>query len=187
MKKALSKLILNYLLGWKITGNKNLSKDKVKKAVLISAPHTHWFDLFLGLFVKGAIGFKSNFLAKEELFVFPTSLFLKYYGGIPVNRSSKNNLVQYIANLFDKKKEFRISLSPEGTRASVKKFKTGFYYIAKTAKVPIIMITMDYKNKKSFISDPFYPTEDIKKDFEYIEGFFSGVVGKVEKNSFRVD
>ena len=127
------------------------TKDKVKKAVLISAPHTHWLDLFLGLFVKGAIGFKSNFLAKKELFVFPTSLFLKYYGGIPVNRSSKNNFVQYIANLFDKKKEFRISLSPEGTRANVKKFKTGFYYIAKTAKVPIIMITMDYKKKKSYI------------------------------------
>ena len=90
-------------------------------------------------------------------------------------------------NLFDKKKEFRISLSPEGTRASVKQFKTGFYYIAKTAEVPIIMITMDYKNKKSFISKAFYPSEDIKKDFEYIEGFFSGVVGKVEKNSFRVD
>ena len=49
------------------------------------------------------------------------------------------------------------------------------------------MITMDYKNKKSFISDPFYPSEDIKKDFEYIEGFFSAVVGKIEKNSFRID
>ena len=70
---------------------------------------------------------------------------LKYF-------SSKNNLVQHIANLFDKKKEFRISLSPEGTRNGVKKFKTGFYYIAKTAEVPIIMITMDYKNKKSFIA-----------------------------------
>ena len=60
-EKALSKLILTYVLGWKIASNKNLSKDKVKKAVLISAPHTHWFDLFLGLFVKLQLGLSQIF------------------------------------------------------------------------------------------------------------------------------
>ena len=187
MKKILSKLFLLYLVGWKIKGNSNLSRDKIKKAVLISAPHTHWLDLFLGLLVKGSIGFKSNFLAKKELFVFPTSIFLRFWGGIPVDRSSKNNLVQQIVNIFDNKKEFRISLSPEGTRQKVEKFKTGFYFIAKAAKVPIIMITMDYENKTSLISEPFYPTDNKEKDFIQIEKFFSGVVGKIKENSFRID
>ena len=90
-----------------------------------------------------------------------------------------------IAGLFKVNNEFRISLSPEGTRSKVDKFKTGFYYIAKTAKVPIIMITMDYKNRSSLISDPFFTTDDIAKDFNYIEGFFDGVVGKIEEYSFN--
>ena len=187
MKKILSNLFLLYLVGWKIKGNRNLCRDKIKKAVLISAPHTHWLDLFLGLLVKGSIGFKSNFLAKKELFVFPISLFLRFWGGIPVDRSSKNNLVQQIVNIFDNKKEFRISLSPEGTRQKVEKFKTGFYFIAKAAKVPIIMITMDYENKTSLISEPFYPSDNKEKDFIHIEKFFTGVVGKIKENSFRVD
>ena len=88
--------------------------------------------------------------------------------------------------MFSQKKEFRISLSPEGTRKRVDKFKTGFYFIAKEAKVPIIMITMDYENKNSLISEPFYPTENIEKDFIFIENFFSGVVGKIKANSFYI-
>lgn len=186
MIKIISKIVLHWIIGWKITGNINLSKNIIKKAVLISAPHTHWFDFFLGLLLKGSIGFKSNFLAKKELFIFPTSFFLNFCGGIAVNRSSKNNLVQQIVNMFSQKKEFRISLSPEGTRKRVDKFKTGFYFIAKEAKVPIIMITMDYENKNSLISEPFYPTENIEKDFIFIENFFSGVVGKIKANSFYI-
>jgi len=185
MKKNLSRLILFRLFGWEIKGNKDLSKSSVKKVVIISAPHTHWYDFFLGLLIKGSIGFESYFLAKKELFFFPVSSILKFFGGIPVNRSSKSNLVQAIADLFKVNNEFRVSLSPEGTRSKVDKFKTGFYYIAKTAKVPIIMITMDYKNRSSLISDPFFTTDDIVKDFNYIEGFFDGVVGKIEKYSFN--
>ena len=74
-------------------------------------------------------------------------------------------------------------LAPEGTRKKVDTWKTGFYYIAKKANVPIVMITFDFKNKKNWISEPFFPTDDIDSDFEFMRSFFEGVIGKVPKYS----
>tara|TARA_B100001093_G_C26354415_1_gene811707 strand:- start:56 stop:631 length:576 start_codon:yes stop_codon:yes gene_type:complete len=184
MKRRIYNLILNNIFGWEIKGNLTLSKEKIKKAILIAAPHTHWLDLFLGILIRGSIGFKSNFIAKKELFFFPFNILLRLIGGVPVNRSKKNNTVNEIANIFNNKNEFRISLAPEGTRQKVSKFKTGFYYIAKEANVPIIMITMDYSNKQSVISDPFYPKDNFKNDMNFIESFFDGIEGKIKEFSF---
>ena len=96
----------------------------------------------------------------------------------------KNNTVNEIVNIFNQKKEFMLSLAPEGTRQKVRKFKTGFYYIAKEASIPIIMITMDYSKKQSLISDPFYPTENLDDDLNFIESYFDGVEGKIKEFSF---
>lgn len=184
LKRRIYNFILTHFLGWEIKGNSTFSKLKIKKAILIAAPHTHWMDLFLGILIRGSVGFKSSFIGKKELFFFPLSIFLKLIGGIPVNRSKKNNTVNEIVNIFNQRKEFMLSLAPEGTRQKVSKFKTGFYYIAKEAGIPIIMITMDYSNKKSLISDPFYPTKNFKYDLNLIESFFDGVEGKVKEYSF---
>lgn len=184
LKRRIYNFILTHFLGWVIKGSSTFSKLKIKKAILIAAPHTHWMDLFLGILIRGSVGFKSSFIAKKELFFFPLSIFLKLIGGIPVNRSKKNNTVNEIVNIFNQRKEFMLSLAPEGTRQKVSKFKTGFYYIAKEAGIPIIMITMDYSNKQSLISDPFYPTKNFKDDLNFIESFFDGVEGKVKEYSF---
>ena len=184
LKRRIYNFILTHFLGWEIKGNSTFSKLKIKKAILIAAPHTHWMDLFLGILIRGSMGFKSSFIGKKELFFFPLSIFLKLIGGIPVNRSKKNNTVNEIVNIFNQRKEFMLSLAPEGTRQKVSKFKTGFYYIAKEAGIPIIMITMDYSNKQSLISDPFYPTKNFKDDLNFIESFFDGVEGKVKEYSF---
>ena len=87
--------------------------------------------------------------------------------------------------IFNKNSEFRIGLAPEGTRAKVDKLRTGFYHIAKQANVPIIMVTLDYTNKVNTISEPFYPTNDIDKDFIFIESFFKGIKGKIKDRSFN--
>ena len=184
MKNNVYSFILTKIIGWKIKGNLNLSKNKIKKTIIIAAPHTHWLDLFLGILIRGSIGFKSNFIAKKELFFFPLNIFLKHIGGVPVNRSKKNNTVNEIVNIYKNKEEFIISLAPEGTRKKVVKFKTGFYFIAKEANIPIIMITMDYSNKQSLISDPFYPTENLNDDLGFIESYFDGVEGKIKEFSF---
>ena len=76
-----------------------------------------------------------------------------------------------------------LAIAPEGTRKRVKKWKTGFYYIAKQANVPIIMFTLDFENKQNKISEPFYPTDNIEEDFKYMKSFFKGVKGKIHSKS----
>lgn len=174
----LAKFIYFKLLGWKITGNTNFSKDTVKKAVIIALPHTSWHDFYIGLLLRKITNVKTNFVGKKELFTWPFGYYFRAVGGAPLDRTSGQNKVQAIAQLFKGKDEFRLTLAPEGTRKKVEEWKTGFYYIAKEANVPIIMFTLDFQNKVNHISEPFYPTEDSDADFKFMKSFFKGVVGK---------
>ncbi|WP_034058376.1 1-acyl-sn-glycerol-3-phosphate acyltransferase [Lacinutrix jangbogonensis] len=174
----LAKFIYFKLLGWKIVGNTNFSNDTIKKAVIIAVPHTSWHDFYIGVLLRKASGIKTNFVGKKELFKWPLGLYFKSIGGRALDRTPGQNKVEAIAKLFETDGEFRLTLAPEGTRKKVVKWKTGFYYIAKTAKVPIIMFTLDFKNKQNKISEPFYPTDNIEADFEFMHAFYKGVVGK---------
>lgn len=174
----LAKFIYFKLLGWKVVGNVNMSRDTVKKAIIIAVPHTSWHDFYIGVLLRKVLNIKTNFIAKKELFVGPIDWYLKAIGGAPIDRQTKENKVEAIAKLFAQKEEFRMTLAPEGTRKKVDKWKTGFYYIAKEAKVPIIMFTLDFGKKENRISEPFYPTDDMEADFEFMHNFYKGVVGK---------
>jgi 1-acyl-sn-glycerol-3-phosphate acyltransferase len=173
------KFIFCNVLGWKIIGE----TKPVKKCVIIVAPHTHWLDFFIAIPVRRILNLEINFIGKKELFFFPLNYILKYLGGFPVNRNSNSKTVDIIALKFSKKDLFRLALSPEGTRKKVNKWKTGFYYIAKKANVPIVSVSMDAKKKEVVFSKPFYPTNDINKDFELLKKFYEGIVGIVAENS----
>ncbi len=181
--KAIAKFIFFKILGWKIVGNTNFSKDTIKKAVIIAAPHTSWHDFFVGLYLRKITGVKTNFIGKKELFRWPFNYYFKSIGGRSVDRTSGQNKVEAIARLFEGEEEFRLTLAPEGTRKKVNEWKTGFYYIAKAANVPIIMFTLDFKNKQNKISEPFYTTDNAEDDLKKIRAFFDGVVGKVPEYS----
>ena len=179
--KWLSTFIYYKILGWKITGFTDF--DSVKKAIFIAAPHTHWLDFPLGLLVRSTLGVKTNFIGKKSLFKWPYGWLFRALGGAPVEREKNEKQVEAIAKLFDSHEEFRLAMSPEGTRKKVEKWRTGFYYIAKTAEVPIIMFTLDFKNKQNHFSDPFYPSNNTEADFKFIKSFFSGVEGKIPEYS----
>ncbi|MBD3861829.1 1-acyl-sn-glycerol-3-phosphate acyltransferase [Olleya marilimosa] len=178
----LAKLIYFKILGWKVVGNTNFSKDTIKKAVIISAPHTSNIDFIIGILLRKVTQVKTNFIGKQELFTWPFGYYFRAVGGVPVDRKNKENKVQTIAKLFENKDEFRLTLAPEGTRSKVDEWRTGFYYIAKQANVPIIMFTLDFGNKQNTVSEPFYPTDNIEEDFKYMKAFFKDVKGKIEKN-----
>lgn len=177
--RGLFKFIYFKVLGWRLVGNVTMSKDTIKKAVIIGAPHTSWHDFYIGVLMRKVIDIQSNFIAKKELFKWPIKYYFKAIGGEPLDRRPGQNKVEAIARLFERKEEFRLALSPEGTRKKVDEWKTGFYYIAKKANVPIIMFTLDFENKQNKISEPFYPTEDLEADFIYMRSFYEGVKGKV--------
>lgn len=179
----LSKFIYYKLLGWKVVGNINFSKDTVKKAVIIAVPHTSWHDFYIGLLLRKVLGVKTNFIGKKELFVGPVGWYLRAIGGAPINRQNKENKVEAIAKLFRERDEFRMTMAPEGTRKKVEHWRTGFYYIAKAANVPILMFTLDFEHKQNKISEPFYPTDDMEADFKFMKAFYKGVKGKVPEYS----
>ncbi|OEK08407.1 acyltransferase [Flavivirga aquatica] len=179
----LAKLIYYKILGWQVVGNTNISKDTIKKAVIIAVPHTSWHDFYIGILLRKVVNININFIGKKELFVFPLGWFFKALGGSPIDRKSNENKVAAIAKLFEKHDEFRMTIAPEGTRKKVKQWRSGFYYIAKQANVPIIMITFDFENKQNNISEPFYPTNNISKDLEFMHAFFKGVNGKISEYS----
>ncbi|WP_460218770.1 1-acyl-sn-glycerol-3-phosphate acyltransferase [Psychroserpens sp. MEBiC05023] len=174
----LARFIYFKLWGWNITGNTNFSKDTIKKAVIIAVPHTSWYDFLIGILLRKVSNVKTNFVGKKELFTWPFGYYFRAVGGAPLDRTSGQNKVEAIAKLFEGKDEFRLTLAPEGTRKKVEHWKTGFYYIAKTANVPIIMFTLDFENKQNHVSEPFYPTDDVDADFKFMKSFYKGVVGK---------
>ncbi len=180
---SLSKFIYFKLLGWKITGNIDFSKNSIKKAVIIAAPHTSWHDFYIGLLLRKICGVKTNFIGKAELFKWPFGYYFRSIGGVPVNRKERLDMVDSIASIFAERDEFRLTLAPEGTRKKVDKWRTGFYYIAKKAAVPIIMFTLDFENKQNKVSEPFYPTDNIEADFKFIHSFYQGVKGKIPEYS----
>ncbi len=178
--KTFTRFILQTIFGWKTVGE--FPKD-LKKYVLIGAPHTHWSDFFLGLGVKYSQELQINYIGKASLFKPPFGFIFKALGGAPIDRSKSSNKVNAIVNIFNSRDQFILALSPEGTRRKVTTWKTGFYYIAKEANVPIVMATLDFKNKQVKISKPYYTTDNKDEDFNFFYKYFEGVEGKVPEYS----
>jgi len=159
---------------WKIIND----FPKLKKYVIIAAPHTSWQDFPIGILAKFSISLNVNYVGKASLFKWPYGFLFRWLGGAPIDRNKSSNKVQAIIDVFNAKDEFILALSPEGTRQKVTKWRTGFYYIAKGANVPIVMITLDFKRKQIKVSKPYYLTNDIDTDFKYFYAYFDGVEGK---------
>lgn len=183
--RGFSYFLLCNIFGWKLEGKIDPS---IKKCIIIVAPHTSWYDFFIGLLLRKILGLQIDFVAKKELFQIPFGWYFKWVGGTSLDRTPNQNKVEAIAGIFKSKDVFRLALSPEGTRKKVNNWKTGFYYIAKVAEVPIIMVSFDYKKKAVKFSEPFYTSNDKEKDFCEIHKFYEGVLGKnPEKFEISVD
>ncbi len=172
--EMISKFIFTKILGWKLIGE--FPKD-VKKFVVIGAPHTSWKDFPIAILARDSFGIDIRFIGKKALFKPPFGFLFRWLGGTPVDRTSSNDKVKEIIQLFNKQETFYLAMSPEGTRKKVTQWKTGFYYIAKGANVPIVMFTLDFGAKQVAISPPYYPTENKEKDFDAFHSFYKGVKG----------
>lgn len=172
--KKLFKSILN-IGGWQIEGQVD---NLPYKCVLCVAPHTSNWDLILGKVVYLSLGRKSYFLIKKSWFFFPMNLVFRWLGGIPVDRSKKTSLTTQMAVEFNKRKDFQLAITPEGTRKKTEDWKRGFYYIALEAKVPIVIAAFDYSKKIVAVKDVFVPTGDADADIEQIKNYYVGVEGR---------
>jgi len=175
------KYIFFNILGWKIIGD--FKEKEIKKVIMIVVPHTSWHDFYIAIFTRKTLDVMVNFVGKKELFIWPFGYYFRWMGGAPLDRSKNLNKVEAIANIFNSKEEFRLAMAPEGTRKKVKEWRTGYYYIAHLAKVPIMPVSFNYKSKTVTIGDPFYTTGDIKSDTKFLKEFYKGVEGKVVEYS----
>ena len=163
------------LIGWKITGE---YPYHIKKFIIVVIPHTSNWDFPLGLLIRGSIRQNITFFAKDSLFKFPFGGLFRWLGGVPVDRSKSTNFVDAVVDIYNNTEKMATVISPEGTRSKVETLKSGFYYIAKGAKIPIILCKFDYENREVYFEKPFYPTEDKGADFQHFKDFFKDVKGK---------
>ena len=178
--KWLAKFILETLWGWRIVSD---YPHEIRKSIILAVPHTSNWDFPIGILLRNAYGFPAGFVAKASLFKGPLGGIMRWLNGVPVERG-KGGFTQQVVDEFKKRDELVLCIAPEGTRKRVEKLRTGFYYIALGANVPVLLIRWDWHNKQLVWSPPMYMTGNLEKDMADIENFFRGTVGFHDKNSF---
>ena len=172
MKNLISKKLLS-LFKWEL----DTSIELPKKCVVCIAPHTSNWDFIVGILFKYATNLQASFFMKKEWFRFPLSIIMKLLGGIPIDRSKKNNVTDIIAEEFNKRDSLIIGLTPEGTRSLNYEWKKGFYYIAQKANVPIVLAYIDFKKKKVGYNKLLIPT-NYEDNIIMIKKYYSNINAK---------
>ncbi|MCD4801370.1 MAG: lysophospholipid acyltransferase family protein [Anaerolineales bacterium] len=166
------------LTGWEAVGN----VPDTPKFVMLLAPHTSNWDLFYILVILYSFGIKFSWFGKKEIFRWPVGGFFKWLGGIPINRGLRKNIVQQTVEIIQAREQIIVGISPEGTRSNTKYWKTGFYYIANQAQVPIVFAFLDYGRKIGGLGPSLTPTGDFEEDMKTIRHFYSGITARHPQN-----
>lgn len=182
MGKLLAKLLF-WITGWKVQGH---YPANVPKSVMIAAPHTSNWDLVYARAAFFIMGVPVRYTIKKEMMKFaPLGWLLRKLGAIPVERNKErarklgqSSLVYGMVRLFDTHDRLVVMVTPEGTRKFVPKWKTGFYFTAVRAGVPIILGYLDYEKKHAGIGPTIYPSGNIQEDMHKILSFYNGITAK---------
>ena len=175
--------------GWKLDWG--LPRD-IKKCVMVASPHTSNWDMVYGLAAFDMMRIPVRFTIKKEWMRFPMSLILKPLGGIGIDRSPKEgsqerkSMVEAMVELFDQYDELVVLVTPEGSRSRRDQWRTGFYYVALKAKVPIGLGYLNYGKKEAGVGKILYPTGDIDRDMREIMDFYRPMIAKFPEN-FSLD
>lgn len=172
------------LTGWKVVGE---LPANAAKSVLIAAPHTSNWDLPYTLMVCFALRLNVYWMGKSSLFKPPFRGVMMWLGGIAVDRSQSNNMVQDSSTAIKQASgPLQLIVPPEGTRSGTRYWKTGFYYIAEAAGVPILLAYLDYEKKTGGLGPVFQTTGDVEADMLTIKAFYAGFKGK-NADQFHAD
>lgn len=156
-----------------------LAPQQGVRFVAPAAPHTANSDFWVGLFWKWATRTPVHFVGKHTLFQFPMGAFMRAVGGIPIDRRRKGgNFVAAVAEVIRRSDEIVLIVAPEGTRARADYWKTGFYYMALEAGVPLAVTALDWGRKQVGIVGYVTLTGDLDADFAQIRLLLEGVRGK---------
>lgn len=159
------------LTGWKMCGE----MPDIAKSVIVVAPHTSNWDFLVFMMGSFVLGLRGQWLGKHTLFVGPLGWLFRKLGGIPVERSTKHDFVSQAARSITESTAITLVIAAEGTRKKSDHWKSGFYYVAREAGVPIVLAYADYAKKEAGIGPAIYPTADVEADIAKIRDFYAGV------------
>jgi 1-acyl-sn-glycerol-3-phosphate acyltransferase len=145
---------------------------------LIAAPHTTNWDLPYLMAFAWLYGVSVSWMGKQQLFSPPIGWLMRALGGIPVQRHKSTDMVSQMAQVIGEVKSICLVVPAEGTRGYVPYWKSGFYHIARTAEVPIVLSYLDYTRRVGGFGPEFVPTGDVRSDMDEIRGFYTGMQGK---------
>jgi 1-acyl-sn-glycerol-3-phosphate acyltransferase len=169
-------LLFLRLNGWQVEG---VLPASAQRCVLIAAPHTSNWDLPYTLMVGFVLHLNLYWMGKASLFRWPFGTLMRWLGGVSVDRERSSNLVAASAQaLRGADGPLQLVVPPEGTRGKVRHWKTGFYFIAQQADVPIVLAFMDYGRKVGGLGPVFVPSGDIDADMAEIKRFYAQVQGR---------
>jgi 1-acyl-sn-glycerol-3-phosphate acyltransferase len=160
--------------GWRIEG----APPKAPKFVVAAAPHTTNWDFLVMLGVVLIVRLPIHWLGKHTIFRPPFGAIFSRLGGIPIDRGKSANVVEQLVQVFAAHERFALTISPEGSRRQVGRWKSGFYHIAKGATVPLYLVSVHYPRRTVTIGSPFHPSDDPTADAQHITAFFATARGK---------
>jgi 1-acyl-sn-glycerol-3-phosphate acyltransferase len=157
------------LMGWRMVG----ALPPLSCYILVVAPHTSNWDFFVGLAAKFALGLRAQWLGKHTIFRGPIGWMLRAVGGIPVDRSRPDGVIEGVLEGMQGAPTFVLALAPEGTRKYIDHWKTGFYRIAVAAQVPVVPVTFDWSTRTIGLTEPpFTVTGDASADIAHLRSLY---------------
>ena len=134
------------------------------KYLFVALPHTSNWDFVVGWMVSKALGLNLQIFVKDVFFVWPINHACKWFGVLPVNRRMSTNFTEAMAKMFDAADELHALITPEGTRSLRSELKSGYYHLAKKAKIKIVVAGPHFGNKTFTLSEPRDPMPTFEQD-----------------------
>ena len=162
------------LFGWRTEGE----PPQHAKAVLIATPHTSNWDLPHMLAAAFVFRLRVSWLGKHTLFRPPIGWIMRLLGGVPMDRTGPHGFVEQAASVLRGADRLIVAVPPSGTRSKAEQWKSGFYWIAHSAGVPVVCGYLDYSRRVACLGESFVPSGDVAADMEHVRGIYEGVRGK---------
>ena len=169
-------------MGWSKDGD---FPQGVSKFIIIGIPHTSNWDFVIAWLAFRTLHVRTTIFVKDTYFIWPLRPFCRFFGVAPVNRRESTNFVDSIVQQFEESETLYAAITPEGTRKRVDKLKSGYYYIAKKANVPIIAVGPDYRKKIFYLAPPRDAMDSFEEDQKQLRAFSLKMVSKTPENSYK--